>query len=595
MQTVKVYLMRSRPNFFVAALLLTCFAGLAGWALGGVGNGGPTSDIPLLSQVVQTDDLEVTLAVTPSEEAVAAVDITVRSITGTAPAIGAVQLRTTLTEVDGEVREAAAEQVGAGHYRVAGPVLARHGRWLVEAVLERPDGRVTTVPFGLRVGQSGVDAQPLVMDEQTLLAGRSLYVANCASCHGATGQGNAEYVRDNGRAMPDMTKQMAPGLRTDGQLFGWTKNGISGTSMPGYGLVMNDTETWQVIAYLRTFAMPNPPVGVDQAALATEQAAPTPVPPVPTRVEPLPPLVFVRDGDLWRSDGKNGLIRLTRIANDLAFVDDLALAPDGTEVAFTSITLPSGTSSQITSTLHTIRLDGTGAGTLWESTSENLTSPTWLPDGSGLVVATFVALDQPDERGLYEQYEIVRVDRISGARQTLVRDARSPAVSLDGTQLAYVKIDVPAYTTALEIAQSDGTGARRIADVTRFDDVYAPRFAPDGSRLVFAAAGGPQTDGAGNPVAVRPAPLAPLWALWAPAVAEAHGAPFDLWLMNTDGSGLRRLTVLFADNPRAAFSLDGAEIVFLAADGIYRLNSDGTNLRRIDEMGAHGGLVWTGQ
>jgi tricorn protease-like protein len=83
-----------------------------------------------------------------------------------------------------------------------------------------------------------------------------------------------------------------------------------------------------------------------------------------------------------------------------------------------------------------------------------------------------------------------------------------------------------------------------------------------------------------------------LLGLFAPATAEAHGLPWDLWTINVDGSGLRRLTQFYEDLPMATFSPDGKQIAVMGAAGIYLMDSDGGNLRRIDPVGDHGGLDW---
>ena len=85
--------------------------------------------------------------------------------------------------------------------------------------------------------------------------------------------------------------------------------------------------------------------------------------------------------------------------------------------------------------------------------------------------------------------------------------------------------------------------------------------------------------------------IAGLLDLLAPATAEAPGEAYDLWTINTDGTGLRRLTWLLADEPIAAFSPDGGEIIISCGTGSYRMNADGSHLRRIDPLGNHGGGI----
>ena len=80
-------------------------------------------------------------------------------------------------------------------------------------------------------------------------------------------------------------------------------------------------------------------------------------------------------------------------------------------------------------------------------------------------------------------------------------------------------------------------------------------------------------------VPTRRSGLPPQSIISAPATAEAHGLPWDLWVVNTDGSGLRRLTQIYEDLPMAAFSPDGAQIAVMAAGGFYLMDSDGGNVR----------------
>jgi Tol biopolymer transport system component len=144
------------------------------------------------------------------------------------------------------------------------------------------------------------------------------------------------------------------------------------------------------------------------------------------------------------------------------------------------------------------------------------------------------------------------------------------------------------------VANADGSGARALIDGAAFQAFYAPRFSPDGTRIVVAAIGGPETDGQGNPVTPPSgaSPLDGLLGLLAPATAEAHGLPWDLWTVHVDGSGLRRLTQFYEDLPMATYSPDGKQIAVMGAGGIYLLDADGANLRRIDAVGDHGGLDW---
>lgn len=86
-------------------------------------------------------------------------------------------------------------------------------------------------------------------------------------------------------------------------------------------------------------------------------------------------------------------------------------------------------------------------------------------------------------------------------------------------------------------------------------------------------------------------------------VNDADGRPADIdgvklrfsmtdRSINTDGSGLKRLTNFSEDLPMAAFSPDGTQIAILAENGVYLMEADGGRLRRIDALGDKGGLDW---
>jgi Tol biopolymer transport system component len=145
----------------------------------------------------------------------------------------------------------------------------------------------------------------------------------------------------------------------------------------------------------------------------------------------------------------------------------------------------------------------------------------------------------------------------------------------------------------LSVAAPDGSGERELVSGRGFLTFSSPRFSPDGGQILFVSPGGPPTDEQGLPITQgRQSPLDRLLARFEPPAAQAHGAAADLWIIGVDGTGLRRLTTLREDSPMGVFSPDGAQIVVLAAGGIYALNPDGGELRKLDPTGDHGGLDW---
>jgi len=401
---------------------------------------------------------------------------------------------------------------------------------------------------------------------------------------------------------------MVPGKHTDGQVYLWIKNGYPNSAMPAWEKRLTDEQIWQLVAYVRTFGSSvaaNPTAQTGPTGQANPGAATPPPQPqqqgvpqqVPTVQEPLPPLVFARQGNIWRSAGGGAAPQaITKLEND-SYAQDPTFSPDNSQVAFIVITpVPMTETMPLpSSTLYVMGADGSGLRPIWKPAKGLLGMPTWSADGQALFVAANGVQPAQSQGGSTRSLQIVRVDLTTGKQQAIVNDALDPAISRDGKQLACLQLSTDGYTMSLMVAAPDGSGARElIVGGDAFQGFYAPRFSPDGKQIVVAAIGGPATDTNGNPIkASARSPLDRLLALFEPPTAEAHGLPWDLWVVNADGSGLRRLTKFYEDLPMASFSPDGKQIAVLGAGGIYLMNADGSRLRRIDPIGDHGGLDWT--
>jgi copper transport protein len=103
--------------------------------------------------------------------------------------------------------------------------------------------------------EAKANANPIPATADSILAGSLIYQQHCATCHGPTGAGNGPQAAALNSKPADLRVHLAPGLHSDEQIFAWLTNGISNTAMPAFGDTLSEEQRWQVINYIRTFAI----------------------------------------------------------------------------------------------------------------------------------------------------------------------------------------------------------------------------------------------------------------------------------------------------------------------------------------------------
>ena len=87
---------------------------------------------------------------------------------------------------------------------------------------------------------------------ETIDAGRVVFQANCAICHGPRGLGDgpqAFLLQPRPVNLQLHVPQHAPG-----EIYYWITNGVAGTGMPAWKDTLSDTQRWQVVRYLQALA-----------------------------------------------------------------------------------------------------------------------------------------------------------------------------------------------------------------------------------------------------------------------------------------------------------------------------------------------------
>ena len=162
-------------------------------------------------------------------------------------------------------------------------------------------------------------------------------------------------------------------------------------------------------------------------------------------------------------------------------------------------------------------------------------------------------------------------------------EVRAPVWSSGGRQIAFLRRGVSNFD--LDVVNADGSGQRTlIHGATR----EPPSWSPDGLKIAFESPNSVYTvnaDGSGRQRLARDG-RDPAWSPDGRTIAFFSGA--KIYLMNADGSEHRALTRPQAEPRDLAWSPDGRKLAFLQRRGcgpgcfdIYVVNSDGSGLRNL--------------
>jgi Tol biopolymer transport system component len=238
-----------------------------------------------------------------------------------------------------------------------------------------------------------------------------------------------------------------------------------------------------------------------------------------------------------------------------------AWSPDGQRIAFKTAQFGSNQ-------LAVINADGSHEALLTRTFRFSEGQPSWSPDATKLIYRRTPEnpLVQDGDTWILD-IEASKVDPANPVTQpvlVLAGDDRYPTFSPDGAQIAFRHGDdliEPSGDEEVYVMDADGTNLRRLTNNADFDS--APAWSPDGRLIAFEnAPGGTLQPG-----------------------VEPHEK--DIYVMNADGTNVRRLTDSPGLDEGPVWSPDGTKIAFSSdRDGqqeIYVMNADGSDPRRLTD------------
>jgi Tol biopolymer transport system component len=293
-------------------------------------------------------------------------------------------------------------------------------------------------------------------------------------------------------------------------------------------------------------------------------------------------ILVPRDTALWLVQLASGAAQPLTADSGTSLVLDAALAPDGQQAVYSRLTYPSRENLG-GADLYLVPTAGGDSRLLraHDAPGVLLTTPTWSVDGQS-VLYTYTPYGMMNPTDPASQLRIERVTLDGSVPTIVLPEATSPALSADGRLLTY--LHSTRFGDALWLADGDGRNGREVLPDSRFLALAYPRLSPDGSRIAVAAT---------VDLVTPPTPTLPRGSgRWRLASVAAHGLPWDIWLVNTDGSGLRQLTHMLEDDPSVAWSPDGQWLAVQGGAGLTLVEVATGRTQRVARDAAFGAIDW---
>jgi len=266
-----------------------------------------------------------------------------------------------------------------------------------------------------------------------------------------------------------------------------------------------------------------------------------------------------------------------------------AISPDRSTLAYVRQLIPivvPGEQVELGMDLYLANRDGSDSRILLEHSepNEQIRSPVWFPDGQRMLINVQGFVDAQ----IVTTIEVL--DVATGERRQIVQDGFRPAVSPDGTRIAYVTQEIQDINIFQRLWVANADGSDPVELVGPEDDigsVISPVFSPDGQTIAFAGSNLlAATVSHDEQTYVSIAPVARL------SASAFNGLPADIWTIPVDGGEPRHLAPLQLDLPSLDWSADGERLFAFAGLGLYVIDPTDGSEERLGDGTFHGQVDW---
>jgi Tol biopolymer transport system component len=325
---------------------------------------------------------------------------------------------------------------------------------------------------------------------------------------------------------------------------------------------------------------PRPPGSKPDATLPAAKAAP---------LEPGDARFLLGHGNVIDSATLSGQeTNLVTLAGNVNVLD-MSLSEDKQQLAFV-VELPAYTNDKgeidFGADLFVSDADGANARRVLRhgNTGDYFEAPAWLNDTTLLVGSRGY---DPATNSSFSLIE--RVDLASGGNEVVLRDAAMGALSPDRTSIVYMTIDSQTRVQRLVVEDIAADDEPRVL-VDEYDKLAlfsSATFSPDGTQLAFAAV---DLSTSTKPPELPTAPSGSH--TYNVALATTHPFAEDVWLVNTDGTDLRRLGDLAENIPSISWAGDGSKIYALGPAFLWRIDPVAGEAEMIRQSNQRGSIIW---